>query len=97
MPKQTKLRALLYYLRRYLDAEPKRAKTFRTYCRRTHGAEIDRSTFWRHVTLRVEPPGSLLLVYLGFLYREKAIIRPAARHDRQMFVYAFPELLRAKK
>jgi len=93
--KKTQIRALMYYLRRYLAGDPaRRARLFVAF-RKFAGVPLQRNSLWRQTMLRVEPPGSTLLAYLGFLLREKAITPD--KTGKSLFVYAHPELLRAGK
>ena len=89
------MRALLYYLRRYLEADPKRRPRLFAAYQRAAGVPLDRTALWRQLQLRVsDVPGSTLLIYLGFLNKERAIIfgdGPGA-----LFTYAHPQLLKAK-
>ncbi len=95
MIKRTATRALCFYLGRYLEREGVKArkKLSALYFKQT-GEPLDKSTLWRHLTLRKEPTFSAGIVYLTFLRREGAI-EPNGRN--RLFMYVFPELLRAKK
>ncbi len=89
------VRALMYYLARYVEADRARHKRLVKQCDR-HGMKSMRSTLWRNLNLRTEPPAAAFLIYLMFLHREKAI-RPPKPGERGLFIYVFPGLLRAKK
>lgn len=88
----TPIRAILYYLRRYLAAEPGRPSLLIAEYRKKTGKDLHRSTLWRHLKLTVEPPASTLLIYLVFLHRERAI--KASKRTGKLFIYAFPALLK---
>lgn len=91
----TQVRALLYYLGRYLKAHPeKRAELVKAY-KKTIRVKSAWPAIWRHTMLKVEPSASSLLVYLAFLYREQAI-EPGKRGEG-LFIYSFPEFLRRRK
>ncbi len=87
MSRQT--RALIYYLRRYLEKKPKRKAVLMAGQRKV-SATFNKSTLWRHLTFKVQPLMTQTMIYLEFLYAEKAI-RPGVR---SLFVYAKPELLK---
>ncbi len=91
----TPIRAFLYYLGRYLEADDKRRERLSARFKRSTGADLDKSTLWRHTSLRKEPLASNLLVYLSFLHAEGAIVPGTAKGS--LFIYAQPDLLRAKK
>lgn len=92
MIRDTRIRALLYYLRRYLEANPGRQSKLAAEFAKSTGKNLHRSTLWRHLKLSVDPDASTLLIYLIFLHREKAI--RAATRPGKLFVYAHPELLK---
>ncbi len=89
------VRALMYYLARYVEADRARHERLVKHCAR-HGMKSTGTTLWRNLNLRTDPPAAAFIAYLYFLHREKAI-RPPRGKERDLFLYAFPELLRAKK
>lgn len=86
----------MYYLRRYIQEDPKRKARLLARYRKINKTPLDLSTLWRHISLRTEPPGSMLLFYLSFLHRESAI-NPGQDRASGLFTYTFPELLRPVK
>lgn len=94
MGKTLTIRALLYYLRRFLLKVPAARPRLLALHLKMNKAPLQKNTLWRHTTLKIEPTSATLLVYLTFLRREGAI-EPNGK--KSLFVYSFPELLRAKK
>lgn len=90
--KQIALRALMYYLRRYVAQVRGRKSQLAAYYLKATGTKLHKGVLWRHLTLATEPPGSTLLVYLTFLHTAKAI-RPA-KPGAGLFRYSFPKLLK---
>ncbi len=92
------MRALLYYVRRYVREDDARRLRLYAAWRKAHGGTLDRSVISRHLNLRVAPYATPFLFYLNFLHGEKAI-RPARPGEKSLFVWFVctqPELLRAK-
>lgn len=102
MPKLAAVRALMLYLARYLGDDRQRRLRLRTFYKKTTGAAINRTALWVHTTLRKEPTAPIVFVYLEFLFREKAIIRPRGKAAFPalscggLFEFKFPELLKRK-
>jgi uncharacterized protein with ParB-like and HNH nuclease domain len=82
-------RAVLYYLRRYLEAKPERRPALVSAQRKRHST-FNKSTLWRHLKFTNEPTMSHALVYLEFLAKEKAI----KAGKSSLFEYVKPELLK---
>ncbi len=93
-PRKFHARLVAYYLSRYLaQDELRRARLAKHYFKST-GEKLPRNTLWRHLRLDTAPPAEIFLVYLNFLFREKAIAADPA--GKSLFVYCHPELLKAK-
>ncbi len=90
----TAAKALLYYLRRYLDANPSRVRPLVALVRKTTGKPFERSTLWRHLRLVSEPFLSVSMVYLSFLHRAGAIA--PGKKGQGLFVYTRPEIAKRK-
>lgn len=88
-------RLVMYYLKRFLDEDRSRFKSLRATYEATTGTKLDPTTLWRHLALRSEPTATAILIYVGFLHREKAIAFPAT--GPEFFTFTFPELAKPKK
>ncbi len=93
--KQITIRALCYYLRRYLEreGEPAKKRLLKIY-RTQMGGDLSRATLWRHLKLKSDPDFAAGLVYMTFLRQEGAIM---PNGKKRLFMYVYPELLREKK
>jgi hypothetical protein len=96
MSVRTTVRALLYYLGRYIKGNPDRKRRLLRDYKKRNGVEIETSQLYRHIGLTQPPNGEYLMFYLLFLSHEKAIRAPK-KGEKGLFVYAHPELLKAKK
>lgn len=94
MAKTMIVRAVLYYLRAFLKKRPESRPRLLALHQKMNGLPLLKATLWRHTTLAKEPSAGTFLVYLTFLRREGAI---EPNGNKSLFVYSFPELLRAKK
>lgn len=84
----------MYYLRRYVEKTPGAKARLLAAFKKEARRPLDKSTLWRQLALRVEPPGSMVLFYLSWLHREGAI-HPG--NNGSLFEYALPDLLKAEK
>ena len=88
-------KCLLFYLARYLEEHPARRPVLMKQLRKANGGTFHMSSLWRHTKLQREPTLSHSLVYLAFLFREKALLADPA--GKAPFLYAHDELRRARK
>lgn len=87
--------AVLLYLDRYLQENPKKRRALRDLYERTTGQALHLGALWKHTTRKVEPGLSASLVYLVFLSRAGELLPTNTRGA--LFTYKHPEWLRAKK
>lgn len=86
-------RALLFYLRRYLDQDPPRRRALTKFYRQRTRRDLNSGNLSRHLALQVDPSLSNGLVYMAYLHGAGELL-PLKR--RGLFAYRQPKLLHAK-
>ncbi len=84
--------AVLLYLDRYLENNPKRRRALLALYKKTTGTELSKTQIWKHTKRKAQPNLSATLVYLVFLSLEKAI--KASPVPGELFDYKNPAWLK---
>lgn len=90
---EIQVRLIMYYLRRYVEADIARRALLHRQYRRAFKTALSRSVLWRHLTLKRNPTPEFFLFYLDFLHGQKAIAPDP--EGKKLFVYTHPELTKA--
>jgi hypothetical protein len=85
-------RALLFYLRCYIEEKPQRRKALCKFHLKRTERELHEGNLHRHLSLENQPNMDTTLVYLSFLHRAGELI-PAEKRNG-LFHYAHPEWLK---
>jgi hypothetical protein len=93
MTRQAK--AVLYCLSQYLKSRPERRLKLKQIHKKRTGQDLNKANLWKHLNLSSEPSLSTSMIYLEFLFAERAIL-PGSR-KLGLFVYADPSLFKPLK